>query len=81
MTAAACVMEEDHRQTASKLLLTPAERALLRLLVSGCSLEEASASLGLSPSEAYAAMKNLQTRCGVSSFTRLIVLAILNAWV
>lgn len=63
------------------MLLTPLERALLRLLVSGYALEEAAPAVGLSLSEAKALLEELQRRCGVSGFNRLIVLAILNAWV
>jgi len=78
---AAHYMEEDQSQISRKLLLAPAERALLRLMVAGYSLEEASSALGLSPPEARSTLKVLQVRCGVSNFTRLIVLAILKAWV
>ena len=46
--AAALVME-DQSQTTPTFLLTPVERALLRLLVSGSSLEEAATSLGSIP--------------------------------
>ncbi len=67
--------------TMQNVLLTPVERALLRLMVSGYALEEAAPSLGLSLPEARALLEGLQQRCGVSSFTRLIVLAVLNAWV
>jgi len=59
----------------------PVERALLRLLVSGYALGEAAPSLGLSPLEARVLLGELQRRVGVSSETRLIVLAVLNAWV
>ena len=61
--------------------LTPLERALLRLLVSGYPLEKASPSLGLSLPDGQKLLTSLQERCGVSSFNRLIVLAVLNAWV
>ena len=64
-----------------KMLLTPVERALLRLMVGGYSLSEASASLGLSQADAHSTITHLQARCGVSSLTRLIVVAILKAWV
>lgn len=74
-------MKEKYDQTPIKLQLTPVERALMRLIVNGYTSEEASAALGMAPSEAYSTLKHLQTRCGVSSFTRLVVLAILNAWV
>ena len=57
------------------------ERALLRLMVNGYTSEEASAALGIAPPEAHSTLQHLQDRCGVSNFTRLIVLAILNAWV
>lgn len=61
--------------------LTTTERALLRLLVSGRPLEEAAPALGLSLGDAERLLAALQSRCGVSSLTRLLVLAVLNAWV
>ncbi len=61
--------------------LTAAERALLRLLVSGRTLEEAAPALGLPLKDAARLLVTLQARCGVSSFTRLLVLAVLNVWV
>jgi len=73
--------EEEQDRPATKLQLTPVERALLRLMVNGYTSEEASAALGIAPHETYSTLTQLQTRCGVSNFTRLIVLAILNAWV
>ena len=73
--------EEEQDRPATKLQLTPVERALLRLMVNGYTSEEASAALGIAPHETYSTLTQLQARCGVSNFTRLIVLAILNAWV
>ena len=61
--------------------LTTTERALLRLLVSGRPLAEAAGALGLSLPDAERLLAGLQSRCGVSSLTRLLVLAVLNAWV
>ncbi len=61
--------------------LTTGERALLRLLVSGRPLEEAAPALGLSLPDAERLLTRLQSRCGVPSLTRLLVLAVLNAWV
>ena len=61
--------------------LTPLERALLRLLVIGYSLEDAAHSIGLSPHAAHAALQKLQDRCGVSGLSRLLSLAILKSWV
>ena len=61
--------------------LTSLERALLRLLVSGYTPEEAAPALGLSLPESERLLAELQSRCGVTSFTRLVVLAVLNAWV
>lgn len=61
--------------------LTVLERALLRLLVSGYTLEAAAPALGLPLHESERLLVDLQKRCGVSSFTRLVVLAVLNAWV
>jgi len=81
MIAAISAMEQDQSQLAPKFLLSPIERSLLRLMVNGYTLEEASLSLGLTPLEAHTAVYHLQTRCGASNVTRLIVLAILNAWV
>lgn len=68
------------RMTAN-VSLTTMERALLRLLVSGRPLEEAAAALGLSVPDAERLLTRLQSRCGVSGVTRLVVLAVLNAWV
>ena len=81
MVSNLCYTNDEQVQPAPSVMLTPTERALLRLMVKGCTQEEASESLGLTPSEAYTTLNHLQTRCGVSNFTRLIVLAILNAWV
>ena len=81
MFAATFLMEEEQDRPVTKLQLTPVERALLRLMVNGYTSEEASAALGIAPLETYSTLKQLQIRCGVSNFTRLIVLAILNAWV
>lgn len=64
-----------------RMLMTPLERALLRLLAAGYALSEAAPSLGLSPAEARALLDDIQGRAGVGSETRLIVLAVLNAWV
>ena len=61
--------------------LTSLERALLRLLVSGYTMEEAAPALGLSLPDSERLLAKLQERCGVASFTRLVVLAVLNAWV
>ena len=61
--------------------LTPLERALLRLLVSGRTLEETAPALGLPLPDALRLLTALQSRFGVSSATRLLVLAVLNAWV
>lgn len=64
-----------------KVMLTSQERALLRLLVSGYTLEEAAKALRVSLPDSECLMAALQSRCGISSFTRLLVLAILEAWV
>lgn len=71
---------EKSRMT-QPMLLTSLERALLRLLVAGYTLEEAAPAVGLSLPEARVLLEDLKGRCGVSTFTRLIVLAVLNAWV
>jgi len=71
---------ENGRMT-PQVSLTSLERALLRLLVSGRTLEEAALPLGLPPADAERLLAGLQSRCGVSSLTRLLVLAVLNAWV
>ena len=63
------------------ITLTARERALLRLLVSGRTLEESAQALRLAQPEAEKLVAALQSRCGASSFTRLIVLAILKAWI
>ena len=81
MFAATFQTEEEQDRPVTKLQLTPVERALLRLMVNGYTSEEASAALGIAPHETYLTLTQLQTRCGVSNFTRLIILAILNAWV
>jgi len=81
MFAATFQTEEEQDRPVTKLQLTPVERALLRLMVNGYTSEEASAVLGIAPHETYSTLTQLQTRCGVSNFTRLIILAILNAWV
>lgn len=61
--------------------LTGAERALLRLLVSGWPVAEAAPALGLPVGDAERLLAALQARCGASSFTRLLALAVLNVWV
>ncbi len=61
--------------------LTTTERALMRLLVAGRPLAEAAPALGLSVGDAERLLARLQSRCGVSGVTRLLVLAVLNAWV
>lgn len=61
--------------------LTTAERALLRLLVSGWPLEEAAPALGLPPRDAERLLASLQSRCGATSSTRLLAIAVLNVWV
>ena len=61
--------------------LTTVERALLRLLVAGHPLEDVAPALGLSVAEAERLLTGLQSRCGVAGLTRLLVLAVLNAWV
>jgi DNA-binding CsgD family transcriptional regulator len=81
MFAATFQTDEEQGRPSPKPELTPVERALLRLMVNGYTSEEASAALGMAPAEAHSTLKHLQTRCGVSNFTRLIVLAVLNAWV
>ncbi len=63
------------------LTMTPVERALVRLLTAGYVLHDAAPVLGLSVGEARALLNELQGRAGVPSETRLIVLAVLNAWV
>ena len=80
MPALACARRNPKIMTLP-VPLTPLERALLRLLVSGYTLEEASPSLGLSLPEARRLLTALGERHGVSSDTRLIVLAVLNSWV
>lgn len=62
-------------------VMTPRERALLRLLVSGCALSEAASALGLAAGEAQTVLERLQLRAGATTPTRLLVLAVLNAWV
>ncbi len=61
--------------------LAPVEHALLRLLVSGHPLADAAPALGMSQGDAQRLLAALQTRCGVPSVTRLLVLAVLNVWV
>ena len=61
--------------------MTSLERALVRLLMTGCGLEDAAQSVGLSPLEAEAALRELQNRCGASGTTRLLALAVLKSWV
>lgn len=61
--------------------LTGVERALLRLLVSGWAVAEAAPALGLPLGDAERLLAALQARCGASSFTRLLALAVLNVWV
>lgn len=61
--------------------LTSLERALLRLLVMGYSLDESARSVGLSLPEAETTLQELQRRCGVSGVTRLMALAVLKSWV
>ena len=68
------------RATAS-LPLTPVERPLVRLLALGYALEDAASSLGLSPADADSLLRKLQDRCGVSSLSRLLALAVLRHWV
>ena len=75
------VMGEGRARMTAKMALTTTERALLRLLVSGRPLEEAASALGLSLGDAERLLAQLQSRCGVSGLTRLLVLAVLNAWV
>ena len=60
---------------------TGLERALLRRLVMGQSLEEAAAAVGLSVFEANSALRELQERFGASCRSRLLALAILRSWV
>ncbi len=62
-------------------VLSPLERALLRLLVAGRELRDAAPSVGVSPAEADAALEALQARAGVRSRSRLLALAILHFWV
>ena len=81
MYAATFQTDDEQGQPPPKPQLTPVERALLRLMVNGYTSEEASAALGIDPLETYSTLNQLQIRYGVSNFTRLIVLAILNAWV
>jgi DNA-binding CsgD family transcriptional regulator len=64
-----------------RVSLTSVERALLRLLVSGYGLEDAAQAVGLSAAEARALLAALQARLGVTSDTRLLALALLQAWV
>ena len=72
--------EGGARMTA-KISLTATERALMRLLVAGRPLAEAAPALGLSLGDAERLLGRLQSRCGASGVTRLLVLAVLNAWV
>ena len=60
---------------------TAVERALLRRLVMGCSLEDAASAAGLSVLEANQALRELQARFGASYLSRLLALAILRSWV
>lgn len=75
------LMGKGSARMTANVSLTTMERALLRLLISGRPLEEAASSLGLSLPDAERLLTGLQARCGVSSLTRLLVLAVLNAWV
>jgi DNA-binding NarL/FixJ family response regulator len=73
--------KEGKKRMMTTVSLTSLERALLRLLVSGYTMEDAAPALGLSLTESERILAELQSRCGVTSFTRLVVLAVLNAWV
>ena len=73
--------KEGKKRMTTTVSLTSLERALLRLLVSGYTMEDAAPALGLSLPESERLLTELQSRCGVTSFTRLVVLAVLNAWV
>jgi len=66
---------------APQATLTPRQRALLRRLLSGHALSDAAGALGMSPPEAEALLEDLPARHGASTVTRLLVLAVLNAWV
>ncbi|MGI4790753.1 MAG: hypothetical protein ACRYFS_18130 [Janthinobacterium lividum] len=74
-------LDENNASSALPLTLTPLERALLRLLMTGYALEDAAPSVGLSLSEAGELLQTLQSRCGISGTTRLLAVAILRAWV
>ena len=76
-----CQARDEGSRGGNRMAMTPLERALVRLLAAGYPLSEAAPSLGLSPGEARALLDDIQGRAGVSSETRLIALAVLNAWV
>ena len=61
--------------------LSSRERLLLRRLAAGWELTDAASSAGLSLSDTQTTLRDLQDRAGVSSLSRLLALAILNAWV
>ena len=71
----------DGMRAAAALPMSPLERALVRLLTAGYLLHDAAPALGLSVGEARLLLDELQGRVGVPNETRLIVLAVLNAWV
>ncbi len=71
----------DRAVSTAPLLLTPVERSLVRLLALGYELEDAAISVGLSLTDAESTLRKLQDRCGVSSLSRLLALAVLRHWV
>ncbi len=71
----------EGKRMMQNVLLTPPERALLRLLVAGRSLEESAVALGIPQTEVETQLEDLKRRCGVPNFNRLVVLAYLNSWV
>ena len=63
------------------LPLSAVERSLVRLLALGYETEDAANLAGLSPAEAGLTLRKLQHRCGVSSLSRLLAVAVLRHWV
>ena len=70
-----------HASYPQTFTLSSLERALLRRLVLGHSLEDAARAVGLPLPAAQAALQALQDRAGADGLPRLLTLAILNSWV
>lgn len=71
----------DRAVSTAPLPLSAVERPLVRLLALGYALEDAAGSVGLSLADADLVLRKLQDRCGVSSLSRLLALAVLRHWV